>query len=149
MIKHATPPPSASTPRGEEEHLFARLSSNPTFASKRKKLPFNKSAYFSLVWRDIPTIFIVPQTTHSSQRPRTGRRLNIIYITHTTTTLQLTPTTYKPLDFSFQRIRHQSKATTQANSTSQERKPLGLVFQITQRVQEQGRFERPTLRSYH
>ena len=102
MIKHAAPPPSASTQRGEEAHLFARLSSSITFASKRrKKLPFNKSAYFSLVWRDIPTIFIVPETTHSSQRPRTCRRLNIINITHTTTTLQLTPTTYKPLDFSF------------------------------------------------
>ena len=102
MTKHATPPPSASTPRDEEEHFFVCLSSNTTFASKRrKKLPFNKSAYFSLVWRDIPTIFIVPETTHSSQRPRTCRRLNIINITHTTTTLQLTPTTYKPFDFTF------------------------------------------------
>lgn len=101
MTKHATPPPSASTPRGEEEHFFACLSSNATFASKRKKLPFNKSAYFSLVWRNIPTIFIVPHTTHSPQRPRTGRELDIINITHTTTTLQLTPTTYKPFDFTF------------------------------------------------
>lgn len=102
MTKHAAPP-SVRIHDKRRRSTFVRTSlfKHHIRLEKKKKLPFNKSAYFSLVWRDIPTIFIVPQTTHSSQRPRTGRRLNIIYITHTKTTLQLTPITYKPLAFSF------------------------------------------------
>ena len=102
MTKHAAPT-FRSRPRQEtKKSIFSRVSlQTPHSPRKKKKLPFNKSAYFSLVWRNIPTIFIVPHTTHSPQRPRTGRELDIINITHTTTTLQLTPTTYKPFDFTF------------------------------------------------
>ena len=103
MMKHDALPPSVRVHTKRRRRAFFRVSlfNRHIRLEKKKKLPFNKSAYFSLVWRDIPTIFIVPETTHSSQRPRTCRRLNIINITHTTTTLQLTPTTYKPLNFSF------------------------------------------------
>lgn len=70
MMKHDALPPSVRVHAKRRRRAFFRVSlfKRHIRLEKKKKLPFNKSAYFSLVWRNKPTIFIVPHTIHNTQR---------------------------------------------------------------------------------